>query len=730
MIELGLVFGLGLFGLGAAVYLRRWMLAVGLDHAGLASAAELVREVTHAFFRRQASTAAALSAALAGTIFLAYGLLQPKPGEVISSLELGVWLTASFVVGAASAVAIAQTVVWSVTHANGRAASLMRRSLDSALQVAVRGGAVSGLVLVVVGLLGVGNLFVAILAYHGGFSADPTRALALVPSFPSMIAGHALGASFVALLSQLGGGSFAKAADLAADVTSKEAGLGEDAHRNPATWVDLSGDIAGDCAGRATALFQSIAAENLAAMMLGAALFRDNRDLPSSLALVLLPLVVRALGVIATVFGVMVVRTDDREDPLSPLARGLYVTSLLHVLGIAGAAKWLLGPHWLAFFGCGLIGVALTVVLFHVTQHFTEHRHGPLRGLAESARGGPALVILRGLTVGMDSALVSAAMLVASALGAYVLGASTGLVHGGLFGVAVAMLGIGNAGYAMMLDAFGVIADGAAGIVELTIARDRPDVRGRAVVLDAVGNTVKTFTKASASCSTAFIALLLVAAYLGEARRRVPSSATVAVGSRFDQPALLVAALLGGLLVVWLASRSIAHVAHAARRLLDEARRQLRDAPDGNPPDHGICADMAGRSALRQMLGPAVIVTTLPIALGMALRLATTEDNPLLAADSVAAMVAAGATAGVFGSLLLGNAGGAWDNAKKYILTGAHGGRTLVDETGVRTDNPAFSAAAVGDAVGDPLKDATGPVLNVSVKLLAVITIVFVPFFL
>jgi K(+)-stimulated pyrophosphate-energized sodium pump len=708
------------------------MRLAAVDHADLTVAADLVRRVAYAFFRRQTGMIAALSAALAGTIFLAYGLLQHKHSNPISALELGVWLTASFLVGAASAVAVAQIAVWSATQANVRVASLMRRSLDEALQMAVRGGAVSGLALVAVGLLGVGNLFVAIFAYHGGFSADPTRAFALLPSFPLLIAGHALGASFVALLSQLGGGAFAKAADLAADLASQEAGLAEDAARNPVSPVDLAGDIVGDCAGRATALFQSAATENLAAMMLGAALFRDNKDLPSSLAIVLFPLVVRALGLIGTVFGVMVVRTDDREDALSPLARGLYVTALLHALGIAGAAKWLLGPHWLAFFGCGAIGVVLAIALFYVTQHFTEHRHGPLRRLAESARGGPSLVILTGLSLGLDSALASSAMALAAALGAYKLGAMSGLAHGGLFGIAVATLGmLGNAGYMMTLDAFGAIVDGAGGIVERTIARERPDVRGRAIVLDAVGNTVKTLTKTYAACSTAFVAVLLIAAQVDESSRRLSSPATAVVElAQRGRPVVLVAGLVGVLLVLWVASRTIAHVAYAARRLLDEARRQLRDVPEASQPDPETCAEMVGRSALRRMLGPAVIATAMPIALGMALRLAATEDNPFLAADSVAAMVAAGAAAGVLGSLLLGNAGGAWDNAKKYILTGAHGGRTLVDETGGRTENPAFSAAAVGDAVGDPLKDATGPVLHVLVKLLAVITVVFLPFFL
>jgi K(+)-stimulated pyrophosphate-energized sodium pump len=301
----------------------------------------------------------------------------------------------------------------------------------------------------------------------------------------------------------------------------------------------------------------------------------------------------------------------------------------------------------------------------------------------------------------------------------------------------------------LAMDAFGPIVDNAAGIVEMTVARERPDVRGRTAALDAVGNTVKALTKAWAGGAAALGSMLLVAAFLDEVRRRLaavsmgetsqphPAQPAVTGGSpalvlHLDRPEVFLGAVVGILLVLWVVSRCIVGVARPARRVMDEVRRQLKDRPADFVPDHEACIDVVSRAALRHMLAPAVVAVLapgVPVLVGLALRFARPEDNPLVLADSVAALVLAGTIAGVLGSLLLGYAGGAWDNAKKYIATGAHGGRHLVDESGARADNPAYAAALVGDTLGDPLKDLAGPALHVLVKMLPVITIVFLPFF-
>ena len=735
MTELALIFGIGALGLCFAGYLARWVLAQPAGEGEMARYGALIRGVAATFYRKQSSTIAAVSAVLGGAIFLAYGLLR-RVGEVdpVPALELGVWLTISFALGVACSVAAGHVAQWISTRTSVRAAAAVRKSVDLALQVAIRGGAVTGLFLTAISLLGMAGLFAAVLAYKGGFGAEPAAALKLAPTIPWMIAGYALGASFAALLATLGGGTFSKAADLGADLAGQEAGVGEDHPENPATLVDLAGDHLGDCAARASGLFESTVAENLGAMLAGSMLYRQNGSIHSALAVMLFPLVTRAFGLVAGMFGVMVVRTDDREVPLAAFARGLYVTAVLHAVGVAGAAKWLLGVHWVSFLGCAGVGIASGIAFFHAVAYYSDAARRPVRELAEASRAGPTFTLLHGVATGLESSVIPLAIVLVATFGAYRLGAHTGLAEGGLFGTAVATMGmLGTASYVLSMDAFGAIADNAGGLVEMTIARDRPDVRGRTMVLDSVGNTLKCLTKAYGSGSAALASLLLVAAYADEARRRAGPGTKGAAGAihlALDRPEIYLGALAGILLVFWVASRAILGVARSARRVLDEARRQLKDRPAGFVPDHEACVEMVSRVALRHMITPAVVAAGAPIAVGLALRFMRSEDNPLVAADSVAALIMAGTVAGVLGSLLLGNAGAAWDNAKKYIATGAHGGRHLVDETGARVDNPTYSAALVGDTFGDPLKDTAGPAMHVLVKMLPVVTIVFLPFFL
>ncbi|AUX22200.1 pyrophosphatase [Sorangium cellulosum] len=738
MTELALILSGGLLGLAFAAYLARWVVARPSVEPEMQRVAAIIQGVAEVYFRRQSSVIGAVSAMLGGAIFLAYGLLR-STGETnpVPALELGVWLTLSFAVGAASAVAAGRVATWIAPRTSVRAASGARRSLDLALQIALRGGAVSGLFVTGLSLLGLGGLFAAVLAFRGGFGAEPAEALALAPTIPWVIAGYPLGASFAALMAQLGGGTFSKAADLGADLAGAEVGLDEDDPQNPATMVDLAGDAVGDCAGRAAGVFASTVAESAGAMVVGAMLFRNNTGLPSALAVVLFPLVSRAFGLIATLFGVMVVKTDDREDAFNALVRGLYVTALLHAVGIAGAAKWLLGPHWVVFFACGVIGIVAGVGVLHVTQYYTEQRHRPVREIAEAARSGSAMAVLRGLAIGLESSVLPLLVVVGATFGSYLLGARSGLVGGGLFGTAVATMGmLGIAGYVLAMDAFGPIVDNAGGIVALTVARERPDVRGRTLVLDAAGNTTKALTKAYAAGVAALASLLLVAGYLDESRRRALASSVNASGEtaamvvRLDRPEVYLGALVGILLVFWLAGRCIRNVLQTGRRVLDEVRRQARDRPSGFVGDHEPCVEMVSRAALRHMIAPALISAVVPVAVGLALRFARTEDNPLVAADSVAALIMAGTVAGVLGSLFLGNTGAIWDNARQYIATGAHGGRYLVDETGARADNPTYGAAVVGDTIGDPLKDVAGPAIHVLIKMLPAVIIVFLPFFI
>jgi K(+)-stimulated pyrophosphate-energized sodium pump len=798
MIELALILGISVAALAFAAWLARWMLGrpVGEGDAPLVAAA--IRAAAEAFYRRESSTIGALCAALGACVFLAYGLVR-RAGEAlpVPALELGVWLTLSLALGAGSSLAVGRTALWAATRANERTAAAARRSLDWALQVALRGGAVSGLFAVAAGLLGMGGLFAVVIAWKGGLGGDPAGALRVAPSIPLLVAGYALGATFAGLLAQLCGGSYAKAADVGADVIGRDLGLDDDDPENPAALVDLAGDAVGGSASGSTTLFASTAVETLGAMTVGGIVFRENPALPSALALLLLPLVVRAFGLLAAGFGVMVIRTDDREDPHNALARGLHVAALLSAVGLAGASKWLLGPAWSSFFVCGLAGIVLGVALFHLGGHATEGGRQPARELAEASRGGASLAVLHGLSGALWTTLPAFALIGATTAASYALGGRSGLVGGGLYGIALAAMGLlASAPYLLTIDGLGPIVDGAGGILEMSLARDRPDVRGRATVLDALGNTARAQTRAYLVGAAVLGAVPLVAAFVLEARRRAgpllaaaladasPAPSAPAAASSAAAPAppaaaphavhvasraiglegleVYLGALVGVVLVAWLAFRCLGAVSRTARRVLDEAGRQiearrlregrigpdsgaLRGSPSRPPPSVGraiagspsaispeqaTCAEIVSRAALRDMVLPALVGAAAPLALGLALRFARTEDNPLAVADSVAAMIVAGTIAGAVGSLFLGNAGGAWDNAKKYIATGAHGGRYLVDEAGTRADNPTYLAAANADSVGDPLKDLLSPALVVFAQMLSAVTLVFLPFFL
>jgi len=734
MIELALIFGISLLGIAFAGYLARWVLDCPVGDGEVPRVALRIRQAAELFSRRMRGTILAVSAVLGGGIFLGYGLArQTSDATPLPALELGVWLTVSFALGVGSSLGVAHVTSWISTRANVRAASGARKSLDHALQIAIRGGAVSGLVSVSLGLLGLGGLFAAVFAAKGGFSPDAAIALRLAPQIPLVISGYALGAAFAALLAELAGGTFAKSADVGADLAGKEWGLPEDDASNPATIADLAGDCAGESAGRAASILASTVAENLGAMMLAAALFRNNAGVSSALSIMLFPLVTRALGVMAAIFGVMVVRTDDREDPMNAIARGLYVTSLLFAVGTAGASKWLLGVHWLPFFGAAVVGIIAGLLLLFVLQYYTEYRHRPVREIAEAARIGPSLALLRGVSVGFEAALAPIFIVATAVAIAHYLGARTGLSGGGVFGIAVTMTGLlGTSAYVLAAHGFGSIIDSASGIVEMTVARERPDVRGRTVVLDAVGNTAKALTKAHASVAAVLSTSLLVSAWLDEMQRRVnpgrPVDAIPVIS--WGRPEVYLGAVVGTLLVLWFTARCVSGVSRAARHMLEEARRQRSIGPATTPPDPGACVELGSRAALGQAIVPALVGAVVPIVVGLGLRFGGTKDNPLAVADAVAALIMAATIAGVLGALLLGNAGGAWDNAKKYIVTGAHGGRYLVDESGARIDNPTYIAAVIGDTVGDPLKDAAGPAIHVLVKMLSVITIVFLPFFL
>lgn len=795
MTELLLICAFALLGVVFATMVARWLVQRPVGDAEVVRVAALVSGGVVRYLRRQTVVALSLAAVLGALVFLAYGIAYQTEAVVTAPRQYGVVTSIGFLVGALFSVAAAWVASWTERQASARVAAGVRRSLDDSLQIAIRAGSVPGVTAVSLALLGLGGLFLGVFIYLGALGDEPA-ALAQVSRIPFLLPGFVLGAAMVALLVQLGGGIYGKVADIGADIAGKlEASLPEDAADNPAVVADLVGDNVGDGAARASAIMAAAATESLAAMLLAAGLYDHSEDLPSVTAVVLFPLVARTFSLVATCFGVMVVRTDDTEVPMNALARGLYVTTVLYAVGAVGAARWLLGAHWLAFGSCAVLGAVCSVAFLFAAQYYTEQRYRPVRALAESARGGATLATLRGLTHAVEGSVALVIVAMASMLAAYHVGAQTGLEGAGLLGVAVAVGGmLGSAPYVLAMDGMGSIADQAGGIVEMTLGSLRPDVRARARLLDAVGCTTKAFTKALAAVASSLACFLMLAVFLAEVSAAADGDpAAIDVSS----PAFYAGAILGLVSLLAFSWALLRRILIAARDLMNEVRVQLgassdegrgmltsgrlaasglgglgrehlrgddqddrEQAPGGGRLGEGrpgrdprrvlvdpqeesqlACVEIVSRIALRGMSAPAAIGLGLPLLSGLVLRLSSTGDSVTASAEALVALLLVATVAGSLGSLLFTNAGSAWDNAKKYIETGAHGGRYVDANTGAlrgrargsegsEVDNPTYVAAVTGDTIGDPLKGALGPATQSWLVTLAALALVFLPFFL
>ncbi len=488
----------------------------------------------------------------------------------------------SFLVGAICSGLAGFTGMYCSIRANIRTASAARNSLNRALQMALRGGAVTGLVVIALSLLGVGALFL----FFGGLE-NPQ-------AVPYQLVGFGFGASLVALFAQLGGGIYTKAADVGADLVGKvEAGIPEDDPRNPAVIADLVGDNVGDCAGRGADIFESTAAENVGAMILGAALYPVF-----GVKGILFPLIVHAINLIASMVGVAVVKTKEDEDPMHALNRGFYVTSALALLGFAGAVYTMLNgplvrPGWLL--GCGIVGLATAFLFVWITEYYTESRYRPVLSIAEASLTGPATNIISGLAVGMETpampvVVISAALLLSYYFGVQGLAGVAGISDyaKGIYGTAIATMGmLSCAAYILAMDTFGPITDNAGGIIEMS---NQPDeIRERTDKLDSAGNTTKALTKGYAVGSASLAAFLLFSAYLEEIRSIVVAKVTAAGGFmpagwsftniNLAQVPVFVGALLGAMLTYLFSSLAIKAVGRTAQKVVEDVRAQFRENP-------------------------------------------------------------------------------------------------------------------------------------------------------
>jgi K(+)-stimulated pyrophosphate-energized sodium pump len=721
----------GLIAIAFALFLARDVLRRDTGTKEMEAVAATIFEGAVAFIRRQYVTIALL--ALVGAVVIGFVISFFETANVadtsIFGPELGVRTAIAFLVGATCSMASGIIGMFIAVKSNVRTAAAARRSLVEAVQVAMRGGAVSGFLVVSLSLLGVYLMFAA----FGGLNPDT------VSQAPFLIVGYGFGASFVALFAQLGGGIYTKAADVGSDLVGKvEAGIPEDDPRNAGVIADLVGDNVGDCAGRGADLFESTAAENIGAMILGVGVYAvaSKAGWANPQAWIFFPLVVRAFGLLATIVAIFFVRGREDENPMNMLNRGYWVTTALSVAFLALVTNVMMQtgtqtgangvPTWIWFFFAGVVGLATSIAFVYITQYYTAGSFRPVKEIAEASKTGPATNIISGLAVGFETTFVTAITIGIALLASHWLGEQAGLVDangrnvGGIFGTAVATMGmLMTTAYILAMDTFGPITDNAGGIAEFS----RAEAHAREITdrLDAVGNTTKALTKGYAIASASLAAFLLFSAYidkvnliLGRAGKPLMESVNLANVSVF------VAALIASMLVYFFSSLAIRAVGTTASAIIVEVRRQFREIPGimdyTAKPDYARVVDITTKAALRQMVAPGLVAVATPILVGV-----------LLGYEAVAGLLMVGTIAGVLLATVLNNGGGAWDNAKKYIESG-HLTDAAGNVLGKKTD--AHAAAVVGDTVGDPCKDTAGPSLHVLVKLLATITLVLAPLFI
>ncbi|HEY0068385.1 MAG TPA: sodium-translocating pyrophosphatase [Chloroflexia bacterium] len=740
----------GLIAVGFAMYLARDVLGRDTGTPAMQEIASTIVEGAMAFLRRQYTTIAVLAVVTAVLVGILLAVIPgATQGTTIDSTTLGILTSVAFLLGAAASAISGYIGMYVAVRANLRTASAARRSLGEALTVALRGGAVSGFLVVALSLLGVFVIYYAYAAVAGGGATGSSQA-------PFLIVGFGFGASFVALFAQLGGGIYTKAADVGADLVGKvEAGIPEDDPRNPAVIADLVGDNVGDCAGRGADLFESTAAENIGAMILGVLLYEITGR--TNVAWILFPLVIRAFGLVASLVGILSARVSGRggqdvtdKAALAALNNGYYIMAAVSAVAMM-LVSWIMLPEpasngWSAgiWYGlAGIIGILTSIAFVFITQYYTAGSWRPVREIADAARTGPATTIISGIAVGFETTFLPT-ISICIALGAsYWLGTmgnpSTQAVVGievpgvigtfavdttvaaGIFGTAVATMGmLMSCAYILAMDTFGPITDNAGGITEMS--HQDKSVRDITDGLDAVGNTTKALTKGYAVGSAALAAFLLFSAYLDKVRQVQPNTELVRgqVPINLSQIEVFVGAFIGAMLVFLFSSLAIRAVGRAAGQMIEEVRRQFRADPGimlgTSRPDYARAVDISARAALREMIAPGLLAVATPVLVGV-----------ILGWQAAGGLLMVGTIVGVLMANVLNNGGGAWDNAKKFIESG---GLKDPDGTVLGKGTEAHKASVVGDTVGDPFKDTAGPSLHVLIKLLSTITLVLAPLFI
>ncbi len=641
--------------------------------------ASYIQEGANAYLKRQFYTIIVFIVIIAAIL----GILQ------------GAIPAASFIAGAVLSLIAAYIGMNAAVRANVRTTNSARTSPKKALKIAFWGGSIMGLSVVSLSVLGIGLLYLAIRAFFT--TAAPEQLEAALHT----IVPFGMGASLAALFAQLGGGIYTKAADIAADLVGKvEAGIPEDDPRNPAVIADQVGDNVGDCAGRGADLFESFSDNIIGMMILGVAFYALY-----GFKGIMFPLLAESLGVISTIVAIFLIR-ENVKNPITAINFSLLVAGVLNLLFFYVLAVNYLGR--IEVFYAAVLGLVASLVVGVLIQYYTGTGYRPVKYIAESAKFGPALDVIAGLAVGLESAFLPLIV-----IGAVV---SLAFVIDGLYGIAAATAGIlSTTGIIMAADTFGPISDNAAGIAEMSGLSK--EVREGLDLLDAVGNTTKAITKGYAMACALLSAFVLFAAYLTAAglktylfHDKVINAAQT--GVELADPFILVGVILGSTLAYLFSALAMQAVGKTANKMVDEVRRQFREIPgllEGKAkPDYARAVDISTKHALKEMIFPTLITFFAPIVVGL-----------LFGRKPLGSFVVGATIAGGLLAIFMINAGGALDNAKKLIESGLFGGK----------GSEAHKAAVVGDTVGDPLKDTAGPSLHIFVKLVTIVALTFVAFF-